>query len=1245
MLSGDCELFRRAFEPNLDFNCSWPLAPAPEPAFCAIAAHDPMWRLSCSSDTWCGSDGCVGCPSADVQLARAETRARASGRDAFWAGSDGAALVANYPWLAQTAGGVAELLCQQCFPPENSPALPPTVLLQNCPYACTTETYSLLGTSCSYHALRCTLDGAGSYLCWSLTERLAWLARGVQAAVVASAASGDCRQLLTLQPSELQCCRPPQRLDATPPTAWQGQCVTYCGAGSALQALSVTTVWSEADCELSLFHEQRFRCGTTDLVCEPLAMVAAQVSRQMLDALKVDMVLNERVTDDYLLCHNAAPAAAARVLCPVARQTLGLTDDRCGALAYACAAGGGTIECDGGWTRDPTVDPFCTTPQSDGLSPVPCDCGVHWTPVVQALAPSALIDSQCYLDMQSGGLSKANLDAFRLCTSNAPAGGMSCAARGLVSLDELVLLWLADDVPEAASRGLLLEHSLRGTDPRASVDSPAAVLLLLRRLLAADGGGDRILLGEVLATNRDRRAWCLGADDTGAAAPVCALRPGLGLPLCTVHCPVGTVVSAASRAVRCCNSRGCCWLGTAGLTYSANETKLQRLPVGNDTVCRPNLFPELTAYPRPTATAVLAPSDAQRQLCFEDVRCQAIVLFANGGVFFSERELNFPLAELRRLDPGRLHQLDEDKQSTRYLHPVPERELAARGDTVVTSLQSAVVGLDRRDQMAIIQRALLRVDLVREVVRDALVLRNIFEARRATGAAEAVTAAAPVALPEGCGAGRGPCVSGGAWPGAAAELALLAQAQDDLRAGRLRSSEADRFRVGDHAVAVAEARCEYDAPWGEKVDLTGHEPLPSRCETLSMTWPWQFAAYWNWRNWVALDAFSHGATRWSANAGNCSSLSFPLWRNEPVLVDGRWQGCFEPRCPQPVPYDYDWYARSTVSWSVPDTTVAPRDATVAPCGWDRGICGSNGRCQCNSGFRVKPNTDPTTLVYDAAGDPRVARVLQQDACDIDGRGVCKSKLSYGSGEDCSGRGVCVADFRADERAATCRCGQYEELGRSTIDADLLESSSLWPRRGCTGKPCSGSGRCTQARAFPLEAHDFDHLPALARFSYRVDRFQLPAYLKHAAREERYEAAMRAAADGQACQCDAGFGGKFCQERVCAPVCHVSATCYYNSDGKQAKCLCAVDKKFRCLRPEGEQGCSCKRRDFPLDRSLPVPTKEIVCGPSALSALVRVIGDQKFPWACACQTGAFETDSGLCKAKVVALVDEYGTPPQ
>eukprot|EP00808_Paulinella_micropora_P029669 g52651.t1 len=322
--------------------------------------------------------------------------------------------------------------------------------------------------------------------------------------------------------------------------------------------------------------------------------------------------------------------------------------------------------------------------------------------------------------------------------------------------------------------------------------------------------------------------------------------------------------------------------------------------------------------------------------------------------------------------------------------------------------------------MAIIQRALLHVDLVREVVRDALVLRNIFEARRAGHATEAMTA--PVALPEGCGAGRGACVSGGAWPGAAAELALLAQAQDDLRAGRRRISEADLFRVGDHAVA--------------------------------------FAAYWNWRNWVALDAFSHGATRWSAGSGNCSSLSFPLWRNEPVLVDGRWQGCFEPRCPQPVPYDYDWYARSTVSWSVPDTAVAPRDATVAPCGWDRGICGSNGRCQCNSGFRVKPNTDPTTLVYDAAGEPRVARVLQQDACDIDGRGVCKSKLSYGSGEDCSGRGVCVADFRADERAATCRCG-----------------------------------------------------------------------------------------------------------------------------------------------------------------------------------------DQKFPWACACQTGAFETDSGLCKAKVVALVDEYGTPPQ
>eukprot|EP00808_Paulinella_micropora_P000962 g79653.t1 len=117
--------------------------------------------------------------------------------------------------------------------------------------------------------------------------------------------------------------------------------------------------------------------------------------------------------------------------------------------------------------------------------------------------------------------------------------------------------------------------------------------------------------------------------------------------------------------------------------------------------CRPNLWAERTAWAEPVlgaASAFEAP-DSPVVRCQGDVRCHAVVFVADGGTFYSDRPLNFPLAFLQEHDPGRRHAHATDRGGRYFLHPVPDDALELEGDLLVrpTGLFLALTRtLDRR---------------------------------------------------------------------------------------------------------------------------------------------------------------------------------------------------------------------------------------------------------------------------------------------------------------------------------------------------------------------------------------------------------------------------------------------------------------------------------------------------------------------------------------------------------------------
>eukprot|EP00808_Paulinella_micropora_P024236 g79403.t1 len=230
-LRAGCVVLRPYCEAGRDYQCGWPLAPAPVPAFCAAG---PAWLSArCSAGAlWCdpagaGGAGCVpacaagaeGLPAGLLAAWLAASRAAPDKEDeddagfaaAFWNTSATPALLARYPWLAEgpdLRARAGEALCDACLAPAGGgggtpPA--PRVSVDWCPFACSVVS----AFSCLYHALECRADGPRTYECWSTTDQLVWWARGVGADVVARAAdAGDCAPLWLL--GEYSLCRPPR---------------------------------------------------------------------------------------------------------------------------------------------------------------------------------------------------------------------------------------------------------------------------------------------------------------------------------------------------------------------------------------------------------------------------------------------------------------------------------------------------------------------------------------------------------------------------------------------------------------------------------------------------------------------------------------------------------------------------------------------------------------------------------------------------------------------------------------------------------------------------------------------------------------------------------------------------------------------------------------------------------------------------------------------------------------------------
>lgn len=223
------------------------------------------------------------------------------------------------------------------------------------------------------------------------------------------------------------------------------------------------------------------------------------------------------------------------------------------------------------------------------------------------------------------------------------------------------------------------------------------------------------LTTDQLTTQWWKRAWC--STSAAPTVPVCATRPGMGPPLCTVECAPGMVkttlpwMDASGTAEYCCapgavlRNGTCadtddprnCVLGQHGSPYmAANSAAVpQRM-------CPRNILVEQTMWPNQPATA---DSDgdrfaAARFACYSDPdRCRGWTTFRDpalgagttaapntGGLYFFDRQPSFSTQHLTTLDPARQHALDDE--SVYHLHNFQESQ---RSRSVVTLQQVSLV--------------------------------------------------------------------------------------------------------------------------------------------------------------------------------------------------------------------------------------------------------------------------------------------------------------------------------------------------------------------------------------------------------------------------------------------------------------------------------------------------------------------------------------------------------------------------
>ena len=184
-----------------------------------------------------------------------------------------------------------------------------------------------------------------------------------------------------------------------------------------------------------------------------------------------------------------------------------------------------------------------------------------------------------------------------------------------------------------------------------------------------------------------RRHWCLEATGTEPAdgvgdldflnaleivRPVCSVRPGTFLPLCTVECSQGLFKLDFGDGVQGCTdltedgvfvTSTSCYLG-ASTPYTADR-------LGEDASCSPNLFGVWTRWPLAVQAGsnFLEQSLQLKEMCSDRAECHGVVLY-DAGVYFLRRKGNFPSVILEQSTPlrsGRRHDLSSDQAY--FLHP------------------------------------------------------------------------------------------------------------------------------------------------------------------------------------------------------------------------------------------------------------------------------------------------------------------------------------------------------------------------------------------------------------------------------------------------------------------------------------------------------------------------------------------------------------------------------------------------
>lgn len=184
--------------------------------------------------------------------------------------------------------------------------------------------------------------------------------------------------------------------------------------------------------------------------------------------------------------------------CLVSEDVLAFSPDVCTELLTQCALYRGTVECLPGFRATPD-HPFCVTPAAISAEDSVCDCDMQWTMAQGGIMPTAAVDRQCYRFPQS----TCPTPAWPRARAPDPRSvvpppespqdpGMTCTQRGLVSS---------------------LAFFEAGTSP-----SQFSLLYTTQYLGLAPW----------------KQYWCL---EPRTGEPICAVRPGMRLPMCTVHCP------------------------------------------------------------------------------------------------------------------------------------------------------------------------------------------------------------------------------------------------------------------------------------------------------------------------------------------------------------------------------------------------------------------------------------------------------------------------------------------------------------------------------------------------------------------------------------------------------------------------------------------------------------------------------------------------------------------------------------